>query len=295
METSLYIGSNKIQMVCGTVKNNKLVLEAFETAILSDDAIVNGIITNAGAFVDGMEKLITAYPGSNMEKVRISIGLSPAFAKVRQVPKFKEAQMLEWMRGEFEELDDPENPLVYDYAILASSKTEGDKALLCAISESTIEEYIKIFDELDISISCIDIGRSSQIKFIHKMPSTENKNILVLCLDGNNLEAALYVDGVFNTSNRTRLLSARGSQELGTEVDDVISKFIQFNKGENNEPIDFLYFGGFGQEQELVKERTAEDYPIELRNISIDGMELIEGKSGGFDLGEYLYAVGNLF
>lgn len=295
MDTSIYIGSNKIQMACGSVKSGIITLDAFETAELDTEAIINGKVIDQGAFERGMSRLITASPGANLEKVRITIGSSPAFERVRKVPRLKEAKMMQWLQGEFAELNDPEDPLVYDYMLLSSEGADGDTAFLCAMSRTAIEDIISLFDDLDITISCIDVALSSQIKFVHNMKLTENRNFLVLYLDGQNLDASLYVNGIFTVSNRTRLLSQRGTEELMQEVDGVISKLIQFNRGENNGSIEFVYLAGFSEEQALVNERNRSGYPAELRNISVDGAEMTVTKDGGFVLGDYLCAVGNLF
>jgi hypothetical protein len=47
-----------------------------------------------------------------------------------------------------------------DYSILDKGE-EGDLALIAAVPRELIGQYIRIFDELNITISCIDSGMSS--------------------------------------------------------------------------------------------------------------------------------------
>lgn len=295
MDTSLYIGSNKIEMACGTVKDDRVILKAFSTVELPDQTVINGIITNHRAFKEGMAKIMTDYPNAVMENVRITIASSPAFVKARKVPRLKELQMMEWMEGEFEELNDPENPLVFDYAVLEENKEEGDTAILCAIERSVIEELIILFDEMDISISCINTGIVSQVKFVQHMESARDRTFLLMHMDGQNLDATLYVKGMFTLLNRTRLIGARGSEALGREMEEIVSKLIQFNQGEKNDPIEFIYVSGFREEQKLLTDRNFRSSSVEIRNIAEDGIGMVETNYDSFSLGEYLYVTGNLF
>jgi len=293
MDTSICIGSNKIQMACGTAKNGKVILDSVETVMLYDETIINGIVTDEVDFKNAIEKLIVAFPEPAMKDVRITIESGPALVKVRKVPNLKDPQMLEWIKGEFEEGEDK---LIYDYMILEQDKTEGDTALICAIKESIVEEIIRIFSNMDISISCIDIGLSSQIKFVHQMKITEGKTFVILNIDGQNLDATLYINGVFKMVSRARLLSLQGTLEMGDEIDKEISKLVQFNYGEKNSgEIEFIYFSGMSREQRKIEENKNQEDAIELRNISVDALEMVEIKESNFLLGDYLYTVGNLF
>jgi len=294
MDTSIYVANRKIQMVCGDMKKGRLHITYFHTAELPEEAIINGIIMNEDDFYSALRKITERYPGaSEMKKVRITIGSSPAMAKAKKVPKMSKHRIFEWMQGEFPDNEAEDEEYLYDYAILDTAK-DGDTALLCAIKKSVLQNYIQIFDDAGISISCIDIGLSSQIKLIEHMRATEGRTFLMMTMDGNNLDTVLYDKGIFKVLNRTRLINERGSEGMTQEVARVISTMIQFNVAENSENnVEFIYMCGFRQDEEAIKEYISGMYSLRLRDLRNDA-EMIESGDQTFVLDDYLYAVGNL-
>lgn len=293
METSLYIANQKIQFVCGNTRKDAIEIKAFGSVDLPEGTIINGVITNEKEFIEAIEKIKVVHPDSMAKPVRISIGTSQALTKARSVPKLPEYKLLEWMKGEFTDNDLTEEEYLYDYAILQSNKEE-DRALLCALKKSMLDNYVEIFSTTDVGISCIDIGLSSQMKLMHELEATEGKTFIVLTVDGNVLDAYLYVDGVFSMSNRMRLLSEHGSHEMAEEIGRAASTLIQFNIAERNEKqIEFMYMCGFSYEEKFIKDYVAVTYDLPLREIKEDA-SMVEAMDSEFVLDDYLYAVGNL-
>jgi len=294
MDTSLYISNTKMQFVCGEEKKGGISVSAFKTVELLEETVINGLIVNEGRFDEAFQKIIEAHPArGGMKKVRLTIGSGQALVKARKIPKMSESKILQWMKGEFSEAESEDEEYLYDYEIM-DIKKDGDIALLCAIKKSMLDNYVNIFEDADISLSCIDIGLNSQAKLIHKMPATEGKTFLVLTIDGNMMDTVLYINGLYAVSNRNRILTERGSSDLGEEVSRIVSGMIQFNHSQKNEQsIESIYMCGFRPDEDAVKEYVSGAYSLVLRNLKEDA-DIIEVYDQDFYPDKYLYAVGNL-
>jgi len=294
MDTSIYISNTKIQFVCGEEKKSGISVSAFKTVELPEETIINGVIVNEGRFDEAFQKITEVHPApGGMNKVRLTIGSGQALVKAKKIPKMSEDKVLQWMKGEFAEGESEDEEYLYDYEIMDIRK-DGDIALLCAIKKSMLDSYVRIFRDAGISLSCIDIGLNSQAKLIHKMPATEGKTFLVLTIDGNMMDTVLYINGLFAVSNRSRILSERGSSDLGEEVARTVSAMIQFNHAQKNEQsIDSIYMCGFRPDEDTVKEYVYGTYSLVLRNFK-DDADIIEVYDQDFYPDDYIYAVGNL-
>ncbi|MEG0156699.1 MAG: hypothetical protein RR661_03490, partial [Anaerovoracaceae bacterium] len=224
------------------------------------------------------------------------IGGSSAMFKVREIPNMGEDKVLEWMKGEFASEDQlEEEELIYDYATIAPGPEGGQTALLCAIKKSILEQYIRLLGDLEITISCIDVGIASQVKLLNRMKEAEGKTFIMLYLIGNNLDASLYVDGVLKIFVRSRLLYDRGSSGFEEELAQNISKMIQFNKSEGRDgAIDSIYLAGFSQEKDWIQAQQEGGFAIPLKELSEAAAGEVTCNDGEFSINDYMCAVGNL-
>jgi len=231
-----------------------------------------------------------------MDGLRITVGGTPVFTKVKVIPNMKEEQVLTWMRGEFPELDGETEEMIFDYALLESGD-EGSRALLCAIKKSIIEEMVRLFDEIGQKISCINVDICSQIKFIHNMTETEGRNFILIYADGQDISASLYINGVFRLFNRARTLAERMSEAMIDEVEQAVSRMTQFSYSEfRDEKIEFIYVLGLEDVYEASKAGTLPPIrgDVELRDLGTDAADMVKAEDIRFNVEDYMIAAGNL-
>jgi hypothetical protein len=294
MDASLYVSNKRIQLVYGQVKGSHVeVAESTEVA-MPPQAFLNGIVTDETAFRGAIEKIVTQSARPDLKDVRITIGSSPGILKTKEIPRIKPRLVWKWLEGEFtDEIGEGESMEDYltDYSILDKGE-EGDLALIAAVPRELIGQYIRIFDELNITISCIDSGMSSMIKMIHWLPATENKTVMALDIDGSLLTGTLFVNGVYRMYSRSRLLSDPDSESEAAEISQMESRMIQFNYTEKNpDPIEFLYLLGFSDRQKAFMNR---DSSLKIRDINEDGAEVVTIADPAFSLDAHICAAGNL-
>lgn len=294
MDTSIYIKNDRIEVIRGEVKKSKIRIEYFATEKLERGSILNGIILNKDEFVRALEAIKTKCKEGDLRQVRILFGGDSGLLKTRRIPRLRSNDMRKWLQSEFEDSKDIGEDLVCDYSILAYNKNEGDFALLSALPKKEIKEYVDVFDEVDISISSMDIWVSSQIKAIDLIDETIGKNFITLMLDGDNVHSSLYIDGIFNLNNSVRLLADIGTDERVEEIIQLISRVIQFNYAEKNDKeVSGIYFSGFQNDKYTIDKVRESEYSFPILSIAETVKENIEAPKD-LDLEEYLYAVFNL-
>ena len=140
MDTAIYIGNEKMQMVCGAKKSGSLVIDTYAQIDLPEGAVLNGVITNEELFIMSFRQLMTEHPDKLDRKVRLLIGGDQILTKVSIAPRISERQLLEWVKGEFSESEIRED-MLYDYRIIRVDQ-DGDLALICAAQKEMIGSYI---------------------------------------------------------------------------------------------------------------------------------------------------------
>ncbi|MEG0829310.1 MAG: hypothetical protein RSD88_01620 [Anaerovoracaceae bacterium] len=292
-KASLYIGNEELQLVSGTRSGNHINVESFDRVTLEPGTVINGVITDQVQFAQALNKLMNGQPGVVEQGVDFSVGSSQIITKTIKAPHLSKEDMWDWIPGEFTEIADENQEYIYDYRILKSYEDE-DLILACAGEKSIIGNYVEIFEDMNIPVESIDVGLNCQIKIISFLEETKDGTFIFLGLDGNNLNASIFVDGVFKIYNRVRLINERGSSQVNTEIQGVVSKLIQFNRTlENSQELETVYFYGLRTDEKELAENIFNIFKLTPKIIS-DKENCITTDRAGFALSQYLYAVGNL-
>lgn len=292
MDTAIYIGNEKMQMVCGAKKSGSLVIDTYAQIDLPEGAVLNGVITNEELFIMSFRQLMTEHPDMLDRKVRLLIGGDQILTKVSIAPRISERQLLEWVKGEFSESEIRED-MLYDYRIIRVDH-DGDLALICAAQKEMIGSYINIFEELGIELESIGAGLDSQIKLLSFLPETSQDSFIFLTLDGSSLYASIYVNGVFRISNWTRLFSERSTPAVSGEIERMVSNLMQFSHTEGYaQEIKKIYVCGCRRDEIFLFKNITERFSLPT-DLLRDKTGLIDAGEQRIRVDEYVYAIGTL-
>lgn len=292
MEMSLYFANEKMQMVCGEYKGGQLYIDTYASLRLPEGSLINGVITDDHIFVQAVKELISERSDLKINKARVAIGSSKILNKTMVVPRLPQKKLLDWMRGEFTEMVLPGQKMLYDYRIL-DSNAEGDFALLCAVDEAMVGSYIDALDEAGVGISCIDTAINCQIKLMDLL-RPQGETYAVLALDGNNMDAVLYMNGRFSVSNKVRFFNDRGTPEISGEVERTISNLIQFNDAQKNDQrISTIYLCGARNNERFLYENIMGAFDLQPQHLN-NLRDHVESADAMFVTDDYLYTAGNL-
>ncbi len=117
-------------------------------------------------------------------------------------------------------------------------------------------------------------------------------------VDGNNLILTLFDGAEYVLANRYRLLNTFLQAGWYEEFSDNISSLIQFNKGQKNRDITAVYVDGVPEAALMEMEESLRRANVKIRPIPREGAVELEEQAGkeseAFQLGKYMYNVGNL-
>lgn len=293
MSISLYISNEQIAAVAGGGAGKRFTVKACAAVPVPAGSVLGGVITDERGLSDALDSLFEKL-SDRPKSVRLVLSSSQIIQKRSVVPKLPRKKLLEWAKNEFADVDTEGDELIYDCMLLGSlGEGKGDAALLCAARKGLIAPYVELLSGKKIRIDCIDTTLSALQKLVWFLPETREATFIILALDGNILDAMLFVKGEYRFSNRTRLIAARGTAESTAEVSRMVSSLIQFNLSERSgESIACLYALGStpGETGMLQSITTAYDLPA---SVLTDASGSVAAKEDGFRLADYAFAVGD--
>lgn len=297
MSTSVFITNEYLQVVTGTRTRNKIKVKNHIRAQLPEGLILNGVITNE----DGLKNVIKGvwlkcrFPTND---VRLLIDGSYLKTKVMNVPKTSEANLINIIRNEYSDIENY-SEMLYDYTILnPRNELAGETILACATERSVIASYLDLFESQKISVNSIDLSICACIRCTRYMDFLMEQTYAIVNFDGNGVIVALFVNGQFKFSNRSRIIAERGSRNSIREITNILNGIIQFGKSEKTGEIACFYFCGIKESEQAICHAVGDALGIEVLELpNSRNIHTPDRKSGNvekFRLSNYLCATGNL-
>lgn len=293
MDTSLYIGNESLKAVGGRAGKDTLAVEHFAQVDYQSSTVVNGVVTNPDAMKACVDQLYSQNPWASRRQVHLVINSSQFITRRATLPRVGARALEGLVRAEFVDLEEPQEYL-YDYTVLApQAENGGMAALVCAVKRSFIADHIVAARELGIKLARINTPLPCVLNLADRMEIFTDKTCILLLLDGNILEAMLFVQGQYRYSNRQRLLADRASPDMVGEIGQTVSNLIQFNTSERSGfAITQLYVCGAGAAEEDLAEQTGAMFGLQAGRFQPQGNKLLLPQ--GFVLEDYLFPAGNL-
>lgn len=249
MQTSIYIASQKIEVVgYQKSKNNVSVLE-YSSVPVAEGTMINGKITDSLELVNKLKQLKAEKPQLFQDSTLV-IDSNSLLTKIMPVPQLKKWQYYKLVKEELVDTADVNTELVFDYSILLD-KGRSTNMLACAASNETVESYLQVFEQAGIPLKTIRVGLETIINFVHTRPDLMEKTFVLNIVDGFSMLSVIFENGSYIFSTRTRLML---DGELGyvNSMIQSLSSLIQFNQSEKLSSIAASYYMGLQQEQILL-------------------------------------------
>lgn len=232
METVVFFSNKSIEVVKGTKRKGRLTIEQSEFFPLEEGAMLNGVITDV-EMVESVLREVVRTQKDLLKNVRLVIDSSLIATKNIEIPVLKRKEMEKLAATEFEDTAGNYEDLVVDYTMIPGQKKEN---MLCiGLEKGVLEAYISLFKRLKIKITEIDVGLNTLIQYITQTKDYKGMTIAINVVDGKNLLSLLFNEGRYIFSNRSRLLSDRGTQSFAGELSDKLSTLTQFHKSQKHE------------------------------------------------------------
>ena len=153
MDTSIYIGTQALQAVCGAAGKKGIVITDYASIPLPEGALINGVITDEQAVAGAVQALVRQHPTLPMKAVQLTLDSSLIYFKQALLPNLPKHKMQALVAGEFADVEGA-NELLCDYAVLERNGEQGGvNALLSAVKRDLVGSYLELFSSLGITLS----------------------------------------------------------------------------------------------------------------------------------------------
>lgn len=294
MQTLVYFSNDGIQILQGIIKKGRLNILNFKTLPVEPGALINGVITNEEMVKETISGALKESP-KLFKNMKLVIDSSLIATKNVEVPKLKPKELTAVAATEFEDTAGNYDALVVDYAHIPGPA--GNNLFCCGVEKRVLESYITLFSSLKIQIKSIDVGLNSLIQYVTATKDYKGMTFALNILDGKNLISLLFENGQYIFSNRSRLLSERGTDAFADELSGKLSSLIQFSKSQKSEyTLNMSLYAGL-DEYELSSLRAL-NFDPDLNLFSIPQTPNI--KTGfvmdeTFDFGSFIYPIAGFF
>lgn len=197
MQTTIYLGSDAIQILQGDVRSGKLSISKHLTVEMGPGAMINGVITNEDMLLDAIDQA-DEEGDIDFHNTNLVINSSLIVNKNVAVPKMTPKELTELSHHEFEDATNFEN-LIIDYSGIRGK--QGTNMLCCAVEREVLESYIRLFETAGIKLRRIDTALNATINYVEATSEYDSQTFAINILDGNNLMYALFENGVYTFSS----------------------------------------------------------------------------------------------
>lgn len=294
MQTLVYFSNDGIQVLQGIIKGGRLNISHFKTLPVEAGTLINGVITNEEAMKETIAVALKESPHL-FKNMKLVIDSSLIATKNVEVPKLKPKELAAVAATEFEDTAGNYDALVVDYAHIPGPS--GNNLLCCGVEKRVLESYVTLFASLKIQIKSIDVGLNTLIQYVSTTKDYKGMTVALNILDGKNLVSLLFENGIYIFSNRSRLLSERGTDAFADELSGKLSSLIQFNKSQKSEyTLNMSLYAGL-DEYELNGLRAL-NFDPDLNLFVIPQTPNIKNgfvMDESFDFGSFIYPIAGFF
>ena len=241
--TSLYLCSRTVYAAVGSPTANGARITAAAQTELPEGCLINGVITNEADLAAALKEFFAANK-LRTNRVALMAGGTQFMHRIVTLPAMSEKKRLAVLARELSTGGAETKAPLDDYMLLAHDG-KGDTVLATRVEQAVIAGYDALAKAAGFKLYSIDLGLAALIKAVRTVPTLQKETFVLLQFDDDTISAALFEQGQYTYSTRSRLFNPRGTAESGTEIAQKLSGILQFHiAGKSAHPIRTVYFGG---------------------------------------------------
>lgn len=241
--TSLYLCSRTVYAAVGSPTANGARITAAAQTELPEGCLINGVITNEADLAAALKEFFAANKLPT-NRVALMAGGTQFMHRIVTLPAMSEKKRLAVLARELSTGGAETKAPLDDYMLLAHDG-KGDTVLATRVEQAVIAGYDALAKAAGFKLYSIDLGLAALIKAVRTVPALQKETFVLLQFDDDTISAALFEQGQYTYSTRSRLFNPRGTAESGTEIAQKLSGILQFHiVGKSAHAIRTVYFGG---------------------------------------------------
>jgi hypothetical protein len=276
MKSSVYISSEKIEVIGYTKIGKGFTVNGYETCPVPEGTMINGRIIDSRSLADCLSSLNQRHPNLFKDTSLVIDGSSISVKKL-VVPKLSKWQYYQLISDDFSDTADNFQELLCDYQMLKTK--DGTTAILsCAADKTQAESYIAAFKEAGIRLKSIHIGIQAVMHYIDSAPELQNKTVVINIIDGVTMLSVIFENGVNVLMSRVRLYSDDKNQFV-RDIVNRLSELTQFTQSEKLGGITHSFYLGLDKgDLELIK--SMNQFPL----IKFEELEIFNSSAKAEEL-----------
>lgn len=288
--TSLYLCSRTVYAAVGSPTANGARITAAAQTELPEGCLINGVITNEADLAAALKEFFAANKLPT-NRVALMAGGTQFMHRIVTLPAMSEKKRLAVLARELSTGGAETKAPLDDYMLLAHDG-KGDTVLATRVEQAVIAGYDALAKAAGFKLYSIDLGLAALIKAVRTVPALQKETFVLLQFDDDTISAALFEQGQYTYSTRSRLFNPRGSAESGTEIAQKLSGLIQFHTTSKSEHrIETVCFAGSTADDLAVCRPGCEALGLQVDRFPDSPTVRLPS---GTALADVLYAAGNL-
>lgn len=263
---TLYLADDRLLLVKSRSNKKLLTIEASWQQQLPQGTILNGIINNSDALIEGLVEL-KKQAKLSATKVMLVIDSSQIMAKTLSVPlSLTSKETAGVVRTELSGLDSSDRDLIFDYSELVP--TQQQELLCFGIERTFVEQLTELFEKAGIKLAGITSALSSCVQMVQFLPELSKLSFILCVLDGQTVVTYLFAGGRYLMNARSRLITERGTPAVLGELLGRVSSMLQFSQSNKTaEPAQTVYFCGLEPNEEPGCRVVADTFNITAKPL----------------------------
>lgn len=270
MSVTVFLSNTNIQIAVGKGSAKGVKIKRFIASALPEGAVLNGVVMDEDALTKAIAECwkVNKLPKSNVTLILNSPQLR---ANIVEMPLLNEKKTSEYVKRESKDSENGRftKAVTAWYLIDKNSKAKNQRVVYETAEADFINKYSAIFAKTGVKLEDIHDGVSLAVRLLR--PSSHNKTVVYMVLDGNSLVTIFFSQGQYYYHSTRRMFQQPGTPEFAKEIFNSISEIRQFASAQRLEgQIEDIQFAGLGDQQvvKLSNDMLNIDSQVNISSVS---------------------------
>lgn len=226
MSVSVYLNNLQVQIVIGTRGKkgkfqNSIIVEAPE------GSIINGMVMDSDSFTSFLRGVWAQYKLPKKD-VHLVVNSNKIPGRLVDAPKQSPQKMRQFLSRELSDMQREDEKSIICFNELGGAEKGMAKLYAEMVPHNLVKDYLDIFAAAGIAVKSITSAEGSIIGLLEQTVAKQYKTFVLQITNGNIVTNILWVNGIFNYINSTRLFNDHGTEAYYQDCARSLGNMRQF-------------------------------------------------------------------
>lgn len=257
--------------------------------------IFNGTVIDKEAFKEAVTIFFEENKLSKKD-VTLIMNMNQIMTRIIKVPIKSDAEMLEYVKNEFSNVERVKEPVCGYYVLTKDKKTKLCDIAAFLADKGFLDAYAEIFDECGIKVTSIKPARLAAIRALKNVPGIKDSTAVVQLMEGTGFTNLLFVNGEYIYASFSRMFNTEAEpSEKGMELADAISRIMQFTQSQHIDcAIENILFAGLSDEDIDAARTVITSFNPQMNCNAIEKCPEVKLNTDQANFGQCIYLIGGM-